>query len=158
GPDVQPRELLVICQALIDQRQADRVNPLLWRAMSEPEDSSGPGMNLGAAGALVQFRPEDPRWADLATPLAAALAAQSDSVLDDWWEVFRPVRQSLVGPLRELVAEVDRPREHALAFRVLFEFAVRPSNRDRDRDLVAMIPDATPGELTAIRRAVNDRD
>jgi formylglycine-generating enzyme required for sulfatase activity len=155
--DVEPQELLVVRQALIDQHHAARLAPRLWSILAKPDDRGGRDVNLGAAGALAQFCPDDPRWADLAAPIAAALVSQSDAALGGWWEVFRPLRQSLTSPLRDILADVDRPREHALAYRLLFDDAVRPSNPDHDRDLVAMIPDATPDELLAIRRVVKDR-
>jgi formylglycine-generating enzyme required for sulfatase activity/serine/threonine protein kinase len=152
--DVHPHEVSVIRQALLEQGQSNLLAPRLWRLLSEPNDSSRP--NLGAAGALAVFSPEDRRWDVLGAPIAAELVASSPSLIGGWREVFQPVQRSLLRPLRAIYADNARPGAGALANSLLVDFAVQPSNPARDRDLAELIGDAKPEEFPAIRRALQD--
>jgi len=153
--DAHPHEIRVIRQALFDHGQPSLLTPRLWRLLEERRESSPP--NLGAAGALAFFNPEDPRWVELGAPIAAELVSKSPSLIGDWREVFQPVQRWLVGPLRAILGDVGRPRERALAFSLLHDFAVHPGNSGRDRDLAELIGDATPEEfLKAIRGDLED--
>jgi len=155
--DVHPQEISVIRRALRLHGQSGRLVPHLWRIVDAREKSSSP--NLGAAGALAFFNPEDPRWAELGGPIASELVSKSPLVIGGWREVFQPVERSLVGPLRAIFGDADRPRERALALSLLLEFAVQPDNSHRDRELANLIADASPEDFPAIRRAfVNPRD
>ena len=129
--------------------------PRLWRLVAERAESTAP--NLGAAGTLASFAPNDPRWVELAGPIAAELVTKSPSLIGEWREVFQPVQRTLVGPLRAIFGDIARPKERALAFGLLFDFAVHAGNAERDHDLAELIGDANPDEFLAIRRALADR-
>jgi len=152
--DAHPHEISVIRQALFEHGQPNLLAPRLWRLLEERRESSPP--NLGAAGALAFFNPEDPQWVELGAPIAAELVSKSPSLIGDWREVFQPIQQWLVSPLRAIFGDVGRPRERALADSLLLGFAVHPGNSNRDRDLAELIGDATPEEFPAIHRALED--
>ncbi len=149
--DVHPHEVSVIRQALFDHGRTSLLIPRLWRLVWERHESIRP--NLGAAGALAFFSPEDRRWDELGTPIAAELVSTSPSLIGDWREVFQPVQRSLLRPLRAIFGDSARPSAAALANNLLVEFAVQPGNLLRDRDLAELIGDARPEEFPAIRRA-----
>jgi formylglycine-generating enzyme required for sulfatase activity/serine/threonine protein kinase len=153
--DVHPHEICVVRQALLEHDQARHFVPRLWQVVAERPVSSPP--NLGAAGALASFSREDPRWAALAEPIAAELVSKSPTSIGEWREVFQPVERSLVPPLRAIFGDVGRPRERALAFSLLLDFAVSPGNTRRDQDLAELVADANPDEFLAIRHALEDR-
>jgi formylglycine-generating enzyme required for sulfatase activity len=93
----------------------------------------------------------------LAAPVAAELVARSPSTIGDWRKVFQPVQHTLVGPLRAIFGDITRPRERALAYSLLVDFAVEPGNLSRDQDLAELIADASPEEFRAIHGALEDR-
>ena len=152
--DAHPHEISVIRKALFEHGKPSLLTPRLWRLWEEQRESSP--LNLGAAGALAFFNPEHPRWVELGATIAAELVSKSPSLIGDWREVFQPVQQWLVGPLRAIFADVGRPRERALALSLLLDFAVHPGNSDRDQDLAELIGDANPKEFLAIRGALED--
>jgi serine/threonine protein kinase/formylglycine-generating enzyme required for sulfatase activity len=153
--DVHPHEICVVRQALLDHDRATLFAPRLWRLVLERAESTAP--NLGAAGVLASFVPNDPRWVGLAGPIAAELVTKSPSLIGEWREVFQPVQRTLVGPLRTIFGDIARPRERALAFGLLFDFAVHEGDSERDRDLAELIADANPDEFLAIRQSLEDR-
>ena len=153
--DVHPHEICVVRHALLEHDRATLFAPRLWRLVAERAESTAP--NLGAAGTLASFAPNDPRWVKLAGPIAAELVTKSPSLIGEWREVFQPVQRTLVGPLRAIFGDSARPRERALAFGLLFDFAVHAGNSERDRDLAELIADANPNEFLAIRQALEDR-
>jgi hypothetical protein len=89
GNDVHPHEISVIRRALRIHGPSIRLEPRLWQLVEAREHSSSP--NLGAAGALGFFAPQDPRWADLGPPIAAELVSKSPLLMGDWREAFQPV-------------------------------------------------------------------
>ena len=105
--DVHPHEVSVIRQALFEHGRTSLLTPRFWRLLSEPGDSTRP--NLGAAGALAFFSPEDRRWNELGTPIAAELVSVSPSLIGDWREVFQPIQRSLLRPLRAIFGDTTRP-------------------------------------------------
>ena len=111
----------------------------------------------GCRGALALFMPQDPQWSELGPPIATALVSNGPLLIGDWREVFQPINQQLVGPLRAIFGEISRPREErALAFSLLIDFAVQPGNAARDLDLAELIADASPNEFLVIQRALRD--
>ena len=150
--DVHPHEVSVIRQALSENGQTSLVAPRLWRLLWHPNVQIRP--NLGAAGALAFFRPEDRRWDELGTPISDELVSSSPSLIGDWREVFQPVQRSLLHPLRTIFGDGARPTAAALANSLLVDFAIQPGNPARDRDLAEMIGDARPEQFPAIHRAL----
>ncbi len=153
--DVHPHEICVVRRALLEHDRMSLLAPRLWRLLVDRAGSAPP--NLGAAGALASFAPDDPRWVEFGGPIAAELVSKSPTLIGDWREVFQPVQRTLADPLRAIFGDIARPRERALAFSLLFDFAVHPGNSSRDRDLAELIPDTNPDEFLAIRRAMEDR-
>jgi formylglycine-generating enzyme required for sulfatase activity len=152
--DVHPHEVSVIRQALFEYGSASLLTPRLWRLVWHRPEPIRP--NLGAAGALAFFSPEDRRWNELGAPIAAELVSASPSLIGDWREVFQPVQRTLLRPLRAIFGDGARPGARALANSLLVDFAVQPGNPDRDRDLAELIGDARPEEFPAIRHALED--
>jgi formylglycine-generating enzyme required for sulfatase activity/tRNA A-37 threonylcarbamoyl transferase component Bud32 len=152
--DVHPREISVIRHALLSNGLSSGLEPRLWRLIEEGRESSS--LNLGAAGALAFFTPQDPRWAQIGTPIAAELVSKSPLLIGGWRDVFQPIQRSLVGPLRAIFGDADRPRERAIAGSLLLDFAVQPDNPRRDEDLAELIGDAAPDDFSAIHLARPD--
>ena len=143
--DVSADEIAVIRQALLENRQASHLTPGLWRRLSEGRRSGSP--ILGVAGALALFAPSDRRWVELGPPIAAELVAKDPLLIGAWRNVFQPVHQWLVGPLRAIFSDIGRPRERALAYSLLVGFAVQAGNTARDEELAELSPDADPAEF-----------
>ena len=97
----------MIRQALLENRQASHLTPGLWRLLAEGRRSGSP--NLGVAGALALFAPRDRRWVELGPPIAAELVSKDPLLIGDWRNVFQPVHQWLVGPLRAIFSDIGRP-------------------------------------------------
>jgi formylglycine-generating enzyme required for sulfatase activity len=150
--EVNPREIMVIRQALLDNGLASKLAGGLWARLDQRSESSPP--NLGAAGALALFAPRERRWSALSSPIAQELATKGPLAIDDWRAVFQPIERHLAGPLRALLSDDTRPKERLLALSLLLNFAVQPANSRRDLDLALLIPDASPEEFVTIRRAL----
>jgi formylglycine-generating enzyme required for sulfatase activity len=155
--DVDPREISVVRQFLFDHQRGSIPEPRLWQVLEEGRGRGSP--NLGAAGVLALYCPDDPRWVEFATPIASALVLKAAPAIGDWREVFQPIERRLLGPLRAIFGDVRRPRETrslAVSLLLLHDFAVQPDNPARDRDLAELIGDANPDEFLVIRRALID--
>jgi formylglycine-generating enzyme required for sulfatase activity/serine/threonine protein kinase len=154
--DVRPDEIAVMRNALFDHGQASLLTPRLWPLLSEGSRSGSP--NLGVAGVLALFAPSDPQWVELGPRIAAELVSKDPHLIAAWREVFQPVQQWLVEPLRASFGDIGRPRERALAYSLLFEFAAQPGNTTRHEDLAELIPDAEPDEFRKILAELRDRN
>jgi formylglycine-generating enzyme required for sulfatase activity/tRNA A-37 threonylcarbamoyl transferase component Bud32 len=152
--DVHPHEVAVISQSLLENDQSTALTARLWALATRRKESSRP--NLGAAGALAAFSPDDSQWVGLAESVALELVSKNPSSIGDWREVFQPAQWALVPPLRKIFGDATRPRERALAFNLLFDFATHLGKLERDRDLAELIVDANPDEFVAIRNALED--
>jgi len=161
--ETRPEELLVVTEALTREGHARSIAPRLWtqvEGIAELNDGQ-----LRTAGALAGFDPQNPRWKDLAGPVAARLVRENPLLLGRWRDIFRRVGRSLSGPLLGFYYERRQPEGRAVAEGFLLDFAARPDNPNRPEDYADLIVDADPerfeqimGILTAhadSRRAIN---
>jgi formylglycine-generating enzyme required for sulfatase activity/serine/threonine protein kinase len=149
-------ELLVVRRVLRDCGHADAWIPRLWASLANhPDELTRP--QLCAAGALAVFAPDDARWRDLASPVAAALVKENPALIAAWRVTFEPVADQLAPPLRRSYGDRGRPEERALAFTLLFDFAVRRADPDKSEALAVLVVDADPDQFRRILGALTDR-
>jgi formylglycine-generating enzyme required for sulfatase activity len=104
--------------------------------------------------------PENPRWKDVAGPVAARLVHENPLLLGQWRDIYRRVGWSLFGPLLEFYYDRHQREERAVAEGFLLDFAARPDNLSRPEDYADLIVDADPErfeQLLAILMAHPDR-
>ncbi|MCI0682421.1 MAG: bifunctional serine/threonine-protein kinase/formylglycine-generating enzyme family protein [Gemmataceae bacterium] len=97
-----PQELLVIRTSLAPSK--DRVKDRLWTLAQPPSPGKEPdeGRRFRAACGLAALDPDSPRWAKVASNVAASLAAESPLLIGAWTELLRPARRRLLDPLTEI--------------------------------------------------------
>jgi formylglycine-generating enzyme required for sulfatase activity/tRNA A-37 threonylcarbamoyl transferase component Bud32 len=159
GPETTPDEVLVIREALVANRMAERAAAPARRALAGKADGLSDA-HLRAAGALAGLAPADPALAAIAEPIARKLARENPLLIAAWREVFEPIAPALTAPLRRIYARRDEPEPRALAFTLLYEFATRPKNAGEADDLAALIGDADPDRFRRLlaRLGTADRD
>jgi serine/threonine protein kinase/formylglycine-generating enzyme required for sulfatase activity len=153
-PQASPDQVRIIRDALIEHRRADRAAKS-WRLALPAEAEDLTDSQLRAAGALAGASPADPVIAALADPIARKLSQENPLHLNAWREVFQPLADRLIEPLRRIYGDPDAagPRRHA--FTLLFEFATRPDNKELPEDLAALVADSDPEQF---RRVVDRLD
>jgi formylglycine-generating enzyme required for sulfatase activity len=144
--EASPDEVLVIRDALVANRQADRVAGRVRRAVpakaAELTDAQ-----LRALGALAGMAPKDPLLATHAPALARKLVRENPLLVGSWREAFQPIAAALADPLREVYADRHAAEPRALAYTLLYEFATRPGNPTEPEDLAVLIGDADPDQF-----------
>jgi formylglycine-generating enzyme required for sulfatase activity len=78
----------------------------LWAVLGNPKNDQD--QRLRAACALAAFAPDDPRWKQLSSDVAAALAIQKPFVIAQWTEALRGVGRWLIPPLAGLLVDEKR--------------------------------------------------
>ncbi len=142
--DATPDEVLVARDSLIRPEHIEKVRErrsACWAG--SPPDPPSPIGNFGPRGPsrrsplLIRVgRPWPIRSRELVT--------QNPLYFGAWYEVFLPVFDRLVEPLRKLYVEPETPASRDRAFTLLFDYATRPGNRRQTEDLVALIGDVEP--------------
>jgi formylglycine-generating enzyme required for sulfatase activity/tRNA A-37 threonylcarbamoyl transferase component Bud32 len=149
SPAAAPEEVLVIRDALAGPATADRAAVRFRRALpAKAADLSD--AQLRAAGALAKLAPADPLLPASAAVIARKLVRENPLLIGAWREVFQPMAATLAGPLRTAYADRAQAEPRALAFTLLYEFAVRPDNASRAEDLAALVGDADPKQFARI--------
>jgi len=115
--DGKPVEVRVIRDAL--RPRASQLTPDLWAELDNRAEP--PRRRFRAACALAAFDPSVTRWPEHAESVAAWLAAENLTVVRDWADLLRPLRQSLTGPLKK-VFEGDRADWRSAAAIVLTDY------------------------------------
>ncbi|MHB8900554.1 MAG: formylglycine-generating enzyme family protein, partial [Thermoguttaceae bacterium] len=145
--EVGPQELSVVCRILAE----GGVLPLgdLWRIAEDPSEKVA--RRFRAASALAQEGSEDSRWDALAPMVAEQLVTQNVLLVDQWKEVLRPRRASLIPPLitvfHEKSPERTTPRE--VATEILVDLAA-----DRCDTLCELILTADEEQFVALYPAL----
>jgi energy-coupling factor transporter ATP-binding protein EcfA2 len=98
-----PEEVLVIRQALLKHHR--NITDGLWELVKNA--ANDPDQRFRAACALAVFAPEDPRWEKARDDVARKLAAQEPFEIARWTELLRPVRKSLLPPLKSPSEAID---------------------------------------------------
>jgi serine/threonine protein kinase/formylglycine-generating enzyme required for sulfatase activity len=128
--------------------QAAELKEVLWRqaeAGARVPGTIADGAALRAACALAAYDPSNPRWANIADPVAARLLAENKVDLGVWLRGMRPVRAFLVPPLKKVFTASDRPAERALATEVLADYA-----GDRPEVLADLLLDADTRQVAVL--------
>jgi len=115
--DGKPVEVRVIRDAF--QPHASQLAPDLWAELDNRAEP--PRQRFRAACALAAFDPSSTRWPEHAESVAAWLAAENLTVVRDWADLLRPLRQALTGPLKK-VFEGDRADWRSTAAVVLTDY------------------------------------
>ncbi|MGE3804580.1 MAG: protein kinase [Gemmataceae bacterium] len=136
--NARPDEVLVLRESLLPYG-AD-LSAGYWQIVAARDTPAK--KRLCAAGALVLFEPQSPRWSDVADLLADALLAQNPLELTSWLEVFRAQRKVFLEPLAKLFhAQEGDERQHRLSALLLSNYAA-----DDPDFLTELILTARPGQ------------
>jgi formylglycine-generating enzyme required for sulfatase activity len=100
----EPQEVIVLREAL--RPHAEGLTEKLWEVVQDTKGN--PGQRLRAAAALADYAAEDGRWEQVSGDVAGRLAAENALVLGKWADALRPVRQSLLPPLADILVEERR--------------------------------------------------
>jgi formylglycine-generating enzyme required for sulfatase activity len=156
GAPSRPDELIVIRKELFDNSHAEMLKPRLW-VLLETNREELTESQFRAAGTLALFAPQDPRWPALGPSVAAKLVRENPLLIGAWREVFQPVCGVLVEPLRAISGDRSHLEQRALAFSLLFEFAIHPDNPHPTEDLVELIGEADPPLFRRILATIPER-
>jgi formylglycine-generating enzyme required for sulfatase activity len=106
-----PDELMVICEALVEQKHYQEIVPRLW-AENEPD------RRFRAACALATFDAKDPRWEskNLSDEVANRLVQENPGFANRWSIVLIRIRSKLFVSLERIMRDPERPKsERSLA-------------------------------------------
>jgi formylglycine-generating enzyme required for sulfatase activity len=149
--DAQPQEVPVIRNALA--RHLDTLRDRLWAVVEKPEMGKE-APRLRAAAALATYDPESAKWARASHLVVTDLVREPPVYLLYWREAFRPVKGSLLAPLRQVYRDPrpEQAAERSLAANLLADYgADNPTMladllMDADEKQFAMIFAATRGQ------------
>jgi formylglycine-generating enzyme required for sulfatase activity len=149
--DAQPQEVPVIRNALA--RHQDTLRNRLWAVVEKPEKGKE-AQRLRAAAALAKYDPESEKWARASHLVVTDLVREPPVYLLYWREAFRPVKESLLAPLREVYRDPrpEQAAERSLAANLLADYAADNPTilanllMDADGKQFAMIFAATRGQ------------
>jgi len=136
----RPDELFVIRKALTRCGYERAVVARLWAELEGPSQLDD--RQLRVAGALAGFDPDNPRWGDISGPVAAKLIAENPLLLGRWRDIFRPVGDSLRGPLLASYYDRRNPERRVMAEGFLLDFAERLDNPHQAEEYVDLLIDA----------------
>jgi hypothetical protein len=110
-----PYELLLVRDAL--RPHGVELKERLWQQWDDAQ--ADPDLRFRTACALAAFDPKDPRWAQRGREVAQQLVAEDPLTLGPWIQGFRPVKDQLVGPLRDIYRDAQRSKEERRMARTL---------------------------------------
>jgi hypothetical protein len=105
--EAEPRDVLILRQALADAGAGPRLRERLWAAVEQPEKDN-PNQRLAAAGALALFDSQSPRWEKAGPALVEQLVRVHAVYLGSWLEALRPVGRRLRAPLAAVFRDASR--------------------------------------------------
>jgi hypothetical protein len=139
----------VIAQQLRPQLQ--RVAEVCWHVA---QDSAQPGgRRIRAACLLAPLTPDDPRWQQIAQPVASQLAAEDLLMASHWTETLRPTRRWLVPPL----VTIFRDRAASQSVRTLVAGILADYASDADETLAGLVELADPEQLVTLLPSARSR-
>jgi formylglycine-generating enzyme required for sulfatase activity/tRNA A-37 threonylcarbamoyl transferase component Bud32 len=100
-----PRELLLLRSGLKAHR--DELRQELWQRVNDKK--ARPDERFRALAALAAYDPGSRRWPQVRREVARGLVGVNPLHLKAWADAFRPVRDLLVEPLREVFVDARRP-------------------------------------------------
>src|SRR5262249_5174755 len=102
----------------------DALRDRLWAVVEKPAKGKE-AQRLRAAAALAQYDPQSERWAKVSPLVVNDLVRENPVYLLYWSEAFRPVENSLLGPLSASFREgaPERAAERWLAANLLADYA-----------------------------------
>ena len=119
----------------------------LWSRLGD--STQGYDRRLRAAVALAAYEAHSDKWPEHAEAVKSTLLADTLRV-SQWAEALRPIRDHLVGPLKQSFRKEGDRGSAAVALATLYE--------DSKSKLVDLIPDAEPGQLGVLIRTLRDMD
>jgi serine/threonine protein kinase/formylglycine-generating enzyme required for sulfatase activity len=134
-PKTTPEELLLIRNAL--QPYKERLIERCWALLQDTQED--PDQRFRAACALAAYRPDDPRWDEVASAVVSKLVAENPIFLGQWADMFRPVRQTLLKQLGEVFRDNDKGEMRVFAADLLADYAA-----DQPEVLAELLKDADP--------------
>jgi formylglycine-generating enzyme required for sulfatase activity len=145
-----PEELSVIREVL--RRYYPGVGEGLWDVLKDP--LANPDRRFRAACFLAAHEPQSPRWAEVRMAVAAQLVSENPLLIAKWAEVLRPVRDTLLEPLGDIVRDPDRPEvERSVASSLLAnDAAERPELMIAD-----VFKDAEPRQAAVLLPSLLER-
>jgi formylglycine-generating enzyme required for sulfatase activity len=98
------QETTVIRDALFDHRHG--LGERLWKVLCDPAQDQE--QRFRAACALARYAPEDARWEQVSTDVAAQLVIQDAFVIAGWSAALQPVGKFLLPPLASFLEDEQR--------------------------------------------------
>jgi formylglycine-generating enzyme required for sulfatase activity len=143
----EPAEMLLIRDTLLAHWQANGQpdSDLVAELWQKAETARGSD-RLRILAALAAFDPDNGRWKQAGGWAAEPLLRVNQLHLATWTTALRPVRQSLVPPLRNLYRVRGADSQREVAATVLSDFA-----RDDPATLVDLLLDAEPRSYALFR-------
>jgi serine/threonine protein kinase/formylglycine-generating enzyme required for sulfatase activity len=148
-----PEEVVVLRDAL--RPHAEALDGRLWAVLEEPADD--PEQKLRAACALAAWVPEDDRWENVNSAVAARLVGENPVVIGKWAEALQPVGRFLLEALAaRLLAEGRGAAEQRTAAGLYAAFAGgEPAGFAPLEE--ALAEEAEPGAMRDVRLALARR-
>ena len=154
-PSATPEEIVLIREALKEHGSVERIEQWSRRAIL-PRLIEMDEEQLQAAAALVWLKPEDSRWESLAGPIAKKLVQEHPLYVVTWSKIFQPIAGTLKRPLLDEYAKLGATESRALAFELLFAFALQDKNPRSTTDLIALLGDSDPAQFKRLVRKLRD--
>src|SRR5262249_40445709 len=121
---------------------------------SKPLDDAA----LRRLAALALAQPRWNRWEEFADRIATKLVHVNPFEIAAWRELFQPVSEALVQPLRRIYSDHTSGEPRALAFSLLLEFDSQPGQVERPEALAGLLADADPEQFSQILRRLSSQD
>jgi serine/threonine protein kinase/formylglycine-generating enzyme required for sulfatase activity len=116
----EPHEVAVIREALLDH--AEDLTTSLWALLANQNEDSD--RRFRAACALARYMPDDGRWAKVSDDIACTLVGQNPVVIAKWIDALRPVGESLLTSLADILQDEKRSDlERSVATRIYAEYS-----------------------------------
>jgi eukaryotic-like serine/threonine-protein kinase len=142
--EAEPGEVAFIRDALFPHKE--QLVGELWAVVESPEKGKE-SQRLRAAAALAQYDPESDKWAKAGVLVVHELVRHNPVYLLYWSEAFRPVRASLLAPLRDIYRD-HRPEQTAERFVATYLLADYAA--DNPRTLAELLMDADEKQFGVI--------
>jgi eukaryotic-like serine/threonine-protein kinase len=148
---IAPPEDVRAILGMLSPHRHQLAGPLWTVAKSADEDRE---RRLRAACALAAFDPDEPAWHQIAPEVAGLLLAENPLLVNQWVDLLRPVRRSLISPLADACAGLSDRGARRLATSILADYA----SADPEQ-LVDLIVNADPEQFAVLLpRVTSHRD
>lgn len=133
---VSPGPFPVVRDALLPFKES--VAEVLWSVALDPEPKRPAEQRFQAACALATYAPDDNRWNQINTFVAAHLVTLDASALVAWRETLRPAKTRLIKPLESIYRDASaKEQPRSFAAETLADYSV-----ERPEELFDLLADA----------------